>query len=563
MRAVRRPLWLKLAAASVVIATVPALALGFGLMDINAETLRTDSRDFRLAIAEDIAESVETDLAQAQRTIAAVSHILGDPNTPAEGRLQLIQTLIGLDEAVDQVDIYDQDRRLIDRIVETDAQPPQASQTLDVQAFSVRFHNNRARVAMVLPIRPADPTGFVVAYVPLDRVQQRTADIARDRIPPGSNVFVTDVAGQILVHSAPQHIGTTARQNEVLKDLDQLISKGVAASGESNQATTLTSVKPLQKVPWLVAVELPLEVAYASLHDMRRLVVLATIVASLLAAAAAFLSARALTSPLKKLLELVAHLAQRQFSARCDVDTQDELGVLAGALNNAAQGLEESEATIRKEIEIRADLSRYLSKELVDTIVAREQDMSLGGQHRQITVLFADVVRFTPMCEALKPEVIVSILNELFTMLTEIVFKHGGTVDKFVGDCVMAFWGAPREDEHHAAHALDAAEEMLSWLEINNARWKKQHDVTIQLAIGVNSGQAIVGNVGSKTRMEYTAIGNIVNIAARLEALARPQQILTTNHTRSIAGKHFEFIKIGDEPIGANQGLVEVYEVAL
>ncbi len=560
---VKRPMWMKLLAVSVILAALPAAAVGIGLMDINADTLRTDSRDFRLVVAEDVASSFESELQQAQRTVAATSHILGNPELVGEGRVALLQTLIGLDPSVDHIDIFDQQGLLIDRIAEEGVvlEPPADSIKLGDED-SVTFSSKEARLSITVPIRPDAPTGYVVSHVPLTRVQKRAATIATERMPRGSHVYIVNGAHQILVHDDITKTGSAFVPNEVIADITQLVEKHVAASGESQGGTTLTSVKPLSQMNAAVVVDVPLEFAYASLTDMRELVIAVTLIAILLAAFAAFISARVLTRPLERLLDFVHKLAARDFTARTDVSTGDEVGVLAGALNNAAQNLDESEAQIRKEIEIRTDLSRYLSKDLVENVVAREQDMSLGGKHSEITVMFADVVRFTPLCEKLEPEVIVSILNELFTMITEIVFKHGGTVDKFIGDCVMAFWGAPREDKHQAAHALAAAEEILSWLEIGNARWQKNHNITIELAIGVNSGTAIVGNIGSTTRMEYTAVGNCVNIAARLEALARPLQILTTQATCSQVNG-YEFLRMGEEPIGANQGLVEVFEVVL
>ena len=199
----------------------------------------------------------------------------------------------------------------------------------------------------------------------------------------------------------------------------------------------------------------------------------------------------------------------------------------------------------------------------VDKVVKREQDMGLGGQRRQITVLFADVVAFTPLTRELEPEVTVQILNELFTILTEIVFRHDGTVDKFIGDCVMAMWGAPRDEPDHAAKALEAAEEIVSWLEIGNANWKKKYGVTIQIAVGINSGEAVVGNIGSKTRMEYTAIGDAVNVAARLEAIARPQQILITQETMRAAGEGFSFTEIGERTLAGRETPTRLYELNL
>ena len=176
-------------------------------------------------------------------------------------------------------------------------------------------------------------------------------------------------------------------------------------------------------------------------------------------------------------------------------------------------------------------------------------------------VLFADVANFTPLVENQAAEDVVIILNELFTILTEIIFRHNGTVDKFIGDCVMALWGAPNSQPTHAAMALSAAEEMIRWLEVGNDSWQKRFGVTINLAIGVHTGEAVVGNFGSESRMEYTAIGDVVNVAARLETRARPQQILLSNATRLAAGDDFEFVALGRHKLAGRKADIELYEV--
>jgi adenylate cyclase len=147
--------------------------------------------------------------------------------------------------------------------------------------------------------------------------------------------------------------------------------------------------------------------------------------------------------------------------------------------------------------------------------------------------------------------------------MTEIVFRHQGTVDKFMGDCMMAFWGPPQSVTGHATRALEAAEEILSWLEIGNAGWQQRFGVSLELAIGVNTGEAILGNVGSESRMEYTVIGDAVNIAARLEAIARPQQILVTEATVNAADDIFDVVDVGQKQLAGHEQPVLIYEVRL
>jgi class 3 adenylate cyclase len=302
-------------------------------------------------------------------------------------------------------------------------------------------------------------------------------------------------------------------------------------------------------------------VAFGPLVQMERLVALVLALSLLAAVAASLLVSRRLLSPMGALMEMVGALRARRFGERVKIETRDELAELGGALSGAAAELEASEEAIRKAAQVRQDLGRYLPKELVERVVAGEQSLALGGERVEVTVLFADVVGFTALCEELGPEDVVGLLNELFTILTEIIFRNGGTVDKFMGDCVMAFWGAPNPQEDHARRALQAAEEMLGWLEVGNARWAKQLGVKVDLAIGVNTGAVVVGNLGSESRMEYTMIGETVNIAARLEAIARPGQILTTAATATAVGDLFDLVEIGERTLPGQQASMMLYEV--
>jgi class 3 adenylate cyclase len=176
-------------------------------------------------------------------------------------------------------------------------------------------------------------------------------------------------------------------------------------------------------------------------------------------------------------------------------------------------------------------------------------------------VLFADVVAFTPLAESRSAEEVVSLLNELFSILTEIVFRHGGTVDKFIGDCIMAIWGAPVAQPDHAQRALAAAEDMMRFLETANERFREVYGIEIRLGIGVNSGEAIVGNIGSDKRMEYTVIGDVVNVAARLESIAAPNQLLVSEATRRLAGVGFDLTLVGEKNLTGRKNATTVYQL--
>ena len=296
---------------------------------------------------------------------------------------------------------------------------------------------------------------------------------------------------------------------------------------------------------------------------MRWAVIAGLVLTMLLSCVAALLLARRFTRPVGELVTQCASLARRDFGARVHVNTRDEFAVLGHTLNHAAQSLAESEDEIRRQEWVRAELGRYLPRNVVEQVSTNHDLGSLEGRRAEVTVLFADIVGFTPLCESRAPEDIVAMLNEFFTIATEIVFRHGGVVDKFVGDCVMAFWGAPNPDEEHAENALMAAEDLISWLDVGNARWREKYGVEIEIAIGVNSGEALVGNVGSESRVAYTVIGEVANIAARLESIARPNQILITSTTAALTEDAFDIVELGPRHFPGMDDEVELCEVRL
>jgi adenylate cyclase len=163
--------------------------------------------------------------------------------------------------------------------------------------------------------------------------------------------------------------------------------------------------------------------------------------------------------------------------------------------------------------------SRYVSKDVFDQVLANPELAELGGRRRSMSVLFSDMRGFTAMTERGDPEALVAQLNEYFSRMVEVVFANHGTIDKFVGDMVMALFGAPVDDPDHADHAVATAVQMVQALEVLNARWLQEGRPALGIGIGVNSGEMIAGNIGSATIRSYTVIGDAVNLGARLESL--------------------------------------------
>jgi len=206
---------------------------------------------------------------------------------------------------------------------------------------------------------------------------------------------------------------------------------------------------------------------------------------------------------------------------------------------------------------------QYVSRDVYHRLVEDPALARLGGERREMTVLFSDIRGFTTVSEASEPEAIVHLLNEYLTAMVAIVFRHQGTVDKFVGDAVMALFGAPLDDAQHADHACAAALEMLDELAALNARWAEQGRPRIDIGIGINTGPMIAGNIGSDQIMSYTVIGDAVNLGARLESLNKDYgtRIIISDATRARLTGRFDVRPLGDVVVKGKRQAVAAYEL--
>ncbi len=582
------PFRAKLTVIGALLAVVPIAVVGYALLDVNKHAVTTMSKEFRLAVANDLARTIEGELQEAQDGLDAVGKILTNADIAADSTEQLANSLVGSNEALDHVGVYGLDGHLIDVFREAVAAgarirpPEQLSDRLREEASRENVATGDAvpgaaapRVLLIAPLRVGDDvSGFVGSLVSLEDVQLRVERLSEDRFGASETVdwppplMVVDNRLRIVAHPDPELAGalTSTSGQGILEGVDAgaLANRSLQTSGEAiyDGQEVVGTLITLQTLPWGVIAQIPRRHAYASFYTMRNIVIATIIVAILLALLVAFLAAKQITRPIQELSSFANDLAARRFDRRVTLTTRDEFGVLSDVMSAAAADLQASEERIAAEVAIRSDLGRYLPADLVDKVVKREQDMGLGGARREISVLFADVVAFTPISDKLSAEEVVSLLNEFFTILTEIVFRHGGTIDKFIGDCVMAIFGAPTPLEDHAERALLAADDMMRWLEAGNLGWKEKYGVTIEIAIGVNTGDAVVGNVGSETRMEYTAIGDTVNVAARLESIARPSQILASKAVvESVDASRFDFVELGPRQMSGRAEPVHIFEV--
>ena len=234
----------------------------------------------------------------------------------------------------------------------------------------------------------------------------------------------------------------------------------------------------------------------------------------LLAFVLAVLLARRLSAPLVQLEAAARQVRLGSLDVEVAVQGTDEVGRLTGAFNEMVAGL-------RQRDQIQGLFKRYLNPQVVDELIRNPEKAAPGGERRELTVLFSDLVGFTSMSEEMSPEALVEVLNGYFERATTVLGQHGATLDKFIGDAIMCFWNAPLPQEDHAARACLTALRLVAVVEELAPELEARGVARLHCRIGLNTGPGVVGNIGSRAAQDYTVIGDMVNLASRLEGAAK------------------------------------------
>jgi adenylate cyclase len=227
----------------------------------------------------------------------------------------------------------------------------------------------------------------------------------------------------------------------------------------------------------------------------------------------------------------VLYVDNRTLTHRYGDDDLDFVIAFAGLAGVALENSRFAER-LRREALVRANFERYFAPALAERIASNPGTARLGGDRRPVAVLFSDIRDFTSLAESMRPDDVAALLTEYFTQMVECVFRHGGALDKFIGDAILAQWGAPIGSDDDADQALRAAVEMQRELATLNERWRARGRPELGVGMGLSFGEVFAGNIGSERRLEYTIIGDTVNVASRLSAAARAGEILVTDDLR-------------------------------
>jgi adenylate cyclase len=326
----------------------------------------------------------------------------------------------------------------------------------------------------------------------------------------GSDVDVTFLSGD----AVPRVLATTL-PDRLAGQLEALRPDATTTLARLGAEEFITAVRPLPVEigrPALIALQRSLRTQLAPSRALEQTILLATLAGLAAAALAALGLARNVSRPVQQLAAHTREVARGDYSRRLDLPRADELGELATAFNQMTAGLAERDR-------VRDLLGKVVSPEIASQLLHSE--LQLGGEEREVTILFSDLRDFTALSEKLPPAEVLTLLNRYLDRMSAVIEKHGGVIDKYIGDAIMALFGAPVAAPDSARRALAAAREMQAALATLNEELAAEGRPTLALGIGINTGRVVAGNMGSKTRLNYTVIGDGVNLAARLEALTK------------------------------------------
>jgi len=274
----------------------------------------------------------------------------------------------------------------------------------------------------------------------------------------------------------------------------------------------------------VLEVDYPVDFYFDRLRELDTAIALGSLAALGLALVLAVVFARQLTRPIVALTTAAGRVAGGDLSQAVDVTSHDEVGHLTRAFNAMVEGLRQREV-------IRNAFGRYVSPEVAQAVLDSPGGLALGGRKREITVLMSDLRGYTRFAEHGDPAGVMAVLNDYLGRMADIVIAHGGTINEFIGDAIFAVYGAPIEHADHAERAAATALAMQSAMDALNEANAARGRPRFEMGIGINTGEAVVGNIGSEQRTKYAVVGAAVNLAARVESCTVGGQILLTEST--------------------------------
>ena len=427
------------------------------------------------------------------------------------------------------------------------------------EAFKSKVYQ-RQLVMVSVPVRSGTGpvVGVVVGWYDL---QADLTDLVKSaKFNESGYAVVVDGEGQIIAHPDPTRLDADVSSYPAVQLARSTGASGTVVALNSRKQSRLFGYRPmpnpstLGKAPWVLLTEVNEDEQLAPLRALERELALGIVLVLVAGVLVAQHLSKSISEPLHALGDFAHRIGTGDLTGRTTVGGQDVAGRLSVALNDMASGLRERDRV--KEV-----FGRYIATQVSDKLLSGEVD--LGGDSRRVTVLFSDIRNFTTMAEKMTPSQVVTFLNDYFTEMVDAVFAQDGMLDKFMGDGLMAVFGAFGEKTDHPRRAVAAALRMKALLAKINGERAMAGKEPIAIGIGIHSDEVIVGNIGSRKRLEFTVVGDGVNVASRLQALNKEfgTAILISETTYSAVKDEFECREMPSRELRGHSKELKFYEV--
>ena len=376
----------------------------------------------------------------------------------------------------------------------------------------------------------------------------------------GYSVFA-DSRGRIMAHPDAARVGEDISNYPAFKAAMQNGVGSITANNNSGEKRLFVyrqiSSPATESAPPLVLLsEMSFAEAMAPVYHMEKMFAIATGVVALVWGIVALGLARVATKPLRDLLGVVARVGKGDLQARSEITGRDEIGQFAAGFNEMVKGLQERER-------VKKVFGRYVTQQVAERVLQNTSDSELGGRTKRVTILFADIRNFTTMSEKMAPEQVVEFLNDYFSEMVDAVIEHGGVLDKFIGDGIMAVFGGIDDTPDTEKRAVLAGLRMKAKLAKLNGQRSVEGKDPINIGIGIHTDEVVVGNIGTKDRLDYTVIGDGVNTCARVESANKEfgTTLLITKPTHDQLGDSFDCRAMGEAKLKGKSNVPPLYEV--
>jgi len=421
------------------------------------------------------------------------------------------------------------------------------------EAFAIVFIDNRAYQMVVTPILAPMPIGwlcisFEINESLLKEIQKITLSyISLFRLEDGDNLL--DIASTL-----PPLLSKNL--HKLLPSVEKNLGKSILLNiNEDVYVSAITPISQSSHSTVLAVLQRSLQDALKPYLRLRASLIALSAGAILISMVGGIFIARTVSRPVLILVRGVREIGKGNYEHRVTLNQQDEIGEMADAFNQMSEGLLERDR-------VRNLLGKVVSPAVATELLSRKE-IKLGGEERMMTAFFSDIAGFTSISEKREPAEIVELLNEYLSAMADIVYEFGGTVDKYIGDAIVAFWGAPLPEENHPELCARAAVAMQKKLIQLRASWGGQGKSDIFMRVGINTGKMVVGNIGSKDRLDYTMIGDAVNLASRLEGSNKyyGTNIMISQFTQQYIKKKFLTREVDIVRVQGKEEPIRIFEV--